>query len=55
MSNQLEKNEIENMPYGLLIGTVAVVENEAYKPFQQAVLNPATDLSHLTLVTVLIN
>ena len=44
-----------NMPYGLLIGTVAVVENEAYKPFQQAVLNPATDLSHLILVAVLID
>jgi len=43
------------MPYGLLIGTIAVVENEAYQPFQQAVLNPATDLSHLTLVAVLIN
>jgi len=44
-----------DMPRGLLIGTVAVVENEAYKPFQQAVLNPATDLSHLTIVSVLIN
>jgi len=43
-----------DMPYGLFIGTIAVVENEAYKPFQQAVLSSATDLLHLTLVSVLI-
>ena len=41
-------------PRGLLIGSVAVIENEAYKPFQQAVLTPAADLSRLTVVTVLI-
>ncbi len=43
-----------NVPRGILIGTVAVVENEAYKPFQQAVLNPATDLSKLIVVSVLV-
>lgn len=42
------------VPKGLLIGTVAVVENEAYKPFQQAVVTPATDLSKLLMVSVLL-
>ncbi len=42
-----------NVPRGLLIGSVAVVENEAYKPFQQAVLTPSTDLNKLTVVSVL--
>ncbi len=41
-------------PRGLLIGNVAVIENEAYKPFQQAVLTPAIDLSRLSIVSVLI-
>jgi len=40
-------------PKGLLIGTVAVIENEAYKPFQQAVLTPAVDLARLSIVSVL--
>ncbi|OGH83778.1 MAG: rod shape-determining protein MreC [Candidatus Magasanikbacteria bacterium RIFOXYA2_FULL_44_8] len=42
-----------NIPRGILIGTIAVVENEAYKPFQQAVLIPAADLSKIILVGVL--
>ena len=41
------------MPRGLLIGEVAVAENEAYQPFQQAVLTSATDLSKLFIVSVL--
>ena len=41
----------EATPRGLLIGTVAEVENEAYKPFQQAVLSPAIDLNKLTVVS----
>jgi rod shape-determining protein MreC len=45
----------ENIPRGLLIGEVAVVENEAYQPFQQAVLTTATDLSKLTIVSVLLS
>ncbi len=45
----------QNMPRGLLIGEVAVAENEAYQPFQQAVLTPATDLSRLIVVSVLIS
>ncbi|MBI5728634.1 MAG: rod shape-determining protein MreC [Candidatus Magasanikbacteria bacterium] len=42
------------IPRGLIIGTVAVIENEPYKPFQQAVLTPATDLSKLTVVSALL-
>ena len=42
-------------PRGLPIGQVAVVENEAYKPFQQAVLTPILDLSRLTTVSVLVS
>ena len=45
----------ETIPRGLLIGEVAVIENEAYQPFQQAVLATALDLSKLTIVSVLIS
>lgn len=45
----------ENIPRGLLVGEVAVAENEAYQPFQQAVLTPAVDLSKLFIVSVLIS
>ncbi|TSC84833.1 MAG: rod shape-determining protein MreC [Parcubacteria group bacterium Gr01-1014_13] len=45
----------ETIPRGLFIGEVAVVENEAYQPFQQAVLTTAIDLSKLTIVSVLIS
>jgi rod shape-determining protein MreC len=44
----------QNIPRGLLIGEVAVAENEAYQPFQQAVLATAVDLSKLIIVSVLI-
>lgn len=44
----------QNIPRGLLIGEVAVAENEAYQPFQQAVLTPATDLYRLVIVSVLV-
>ena len=43
-----------NTPRGLLIGTVAVVENEAYQPFQQAILTPATNLDRLSIVSILV-
>jgi len=43
----------QNIPRGLLIAEVAVAENEAYQPFQQAVLTTAADLTKLTFVTVL--
>lgn len=45
----------ENIPRGLLVGQVVAIENEAYKPFQQAILSPATDLSKINIVTVLLN
>jgi len=43
-----------NIPLGLLIGSVAAVENEAYQPFQQAVLAPTADLSKLFTLSVLL-
>ncbi len=43
------------IPWGLLIVTVTVVEDEAYQPFQQALITPTTDYSKLTVVSVIIN
>lgn len=43
----------DGMPQGLVIGQVVAVENEAYQPFQQAVLSPAVDLSKLTIVGIM--
>ncbi len=43
----------QSVPKGLLLGTVAAVVNEAYQPFQKAVLNPSVDLSKITTVGVL--
>lgn len=43
----------EMMPRGLLIGTVSAVENEAYQPFQQAVIVPAYDVQKATSVSVI--
>lgn len=44
----------EGIPNGLLIGEISIIENEAYKPFQQAVLNPATELDKIDLVSVIV-
>ena len=44
-----------SFPRGLLIGKVIEVENEAYQGFQTISLMPATDLSKLTVVTVILN
>jgi rod shape-determining protein MreC len=44
----------DNMPPGLLIGSVEYVEKQPLEPFQQAILNPLADLSYLTLVSVII-
>jgi rod shape-determining protein MreC len=41
------------IPKGLLIGKVSSIENEAYQPFQQATLEPATNLEKLIDVTVI--
>jgi rod shape-determining protein MreC len=43
------------IPRGLLIGRVEAVKKEAYQPFQQAVLTPATLLNRISLVSVLIS
>ncbi|OGH91798.1 MAG: rod shape-determining protein MreC [Candidatus Magasanikbacteria bacterium RIFOXYD2_FULL_39_9] len=45
----------QTIPRGLLIGEVAIAENEAYQPFQQAVLTASTDLSKLFIVSVLVS
>jgi cell shape-determining protein MreC len=41
------------IPKGLLIGKVVSVENEAYQPFQQAILEPAVNLEKLIDVTII--
>ncbi len=45
----------ENIPRGLLIGTVTAIENETFRPFQSAVLVPGADLNKLSIVSVLTN
>lgn len=45
----------EGLPRGLLIGTIAAIENEAYQPFQQALITPAVDYSKLIVTSVIIN
>ncbi len=55
VNNQVVTSGLETTtPRGLLIGTVAEIENEPYKPFQQAIITPATDFSKLTSVSVLL-
>lgn len=44
----------QSVPKGLLLGTVAAVVNEAYQPFQKAILNPAIDLSKLATVGIIV-
>lgn len=41
------------VPRGLVLGTVASIENEAYKPFQRAILTPGTELDKISIVSVL--
>ena len=43
-----------NLPRGLYIGQVEVVEKKPQQPFQEAVLQTAADLHHLTVVSVLL-
>lgn len=43
-----------NLPKGLLIGTIAALENEAYKPFQRAIVMPAANLEKIDIVSVII-
>ncbi|PIT87857.1 MAG: hypothetical protein COU31_00810 [Candidatus Magasanikbacteria bacterium CG10_big_fil_rev_8_21_14_0_10_40_10] len=42
------------IPRGLLIGNIAIFENEAFAPFAQAVVVPSVDLDKITMVGVLI-
>ncbi len=44
----------DNMPRGLVVGTVEYIEKQPLEPFQQAVLKPIADLSYLTMVSVVI-
>ncbi len=54
VGDQIVTSGIEQgIPKGLVIGTVAVVENEPYQPFQQAILTPAIDYNKLANVKVL--
>jgi len=43
-----------NIPRGLLIGKVAAIENEAYQPFQQAILTPSSDYSRFVYLSVIL-
>lgn len=43
-----------NIPRGLSLGTVEIVEKNPQEPFQQAILKPLADLHSLTVVSVLI-
>jgi len=54
VSEDVVTSGLDGLPRGLLIGKIAVVENEAYQPFQQAILTPSHDLTKLTVVTVLV-
>jgi len=45
---------LENqIPRGLIIGTVQTVEKEAYEPFQKAVLTPGVELDKIFLASIL--
>ncbi len=44
----------ENIPRGLLIGKVAALENEAYQPFQQAILTPSADYNRFIFLNILL-
>ncbi len=43
----------EGIPRGLLIGTVELVEKQPHEPFQQAVINPLTDMSDIDMVSII--
>jgi len=45
----------ENIPRGLLIGKVAAIENEAYQPFQQAVLTPSSDYDRFVYLSIILS
>ena len=45
----------ENIPRGLVIGTVEAVEKKPQEPFQQAILRPLRNLNDITAVMVLLS
>ncbi len=45
----------ENIPRGLLIGTIETVEKEAYQPFQKAIVKPLANLNKINLVSIIIS
>ncbi|MDO8626364.1 MAG: rod shape-determining protein MreC [Candidatus Magasanikbacteria bacterium] len=45
----------DGLPAGLLIGTVAIIENEAYQPFQQAVLIPPAPLAQVKQLNIIVD
>jgi rod shape-determining protein MreC len=42
-----------NIPAALVIGTVTAVENEAYQPFQEAIITPTIGLNRLQQVRII--
>lgn len=46
---------IQGIPYGLVIGTVELVERKPHEPFQQAVLIPSASLDSLRYVSIITN
>lgn len=45
----------ENIPYGLVVGSIDVVEKEAYQPFQKAIITPIANLEKIREVSVITN
>ncbi|MDP2685466.1 MAG: rod shape-determining protein MreC [bacterium] len=44
----------EEIPYGLILGRIDIVEKEPYQPFQKAILSPYVDLNKIQTVSVLL-
>lgn len=44
----------EEIPYGLILGHVDIVEKEPYQPFQKAIISPYVDLDKIQNVSVLL-
>lgn len=42
-----------NLPRGLIIGKVEIIQKELYEPFQSAILRPLIDFNRVTIVSVL--
>ncbi|MBU0660706.1 rod shape-determining protein MreC [Patescibacteria group bacterium] len=44
----------DNIPRGLYIGTIESIKKEAYKPFQEALVNPPVHLGKIAMVSILV-